>query len=76
MGAFSGWDDNVNDWIAQMKEFVFKRSYKYTALPENVGRDEVQRRAQVFGRRHRSAVKVTLGVLLVIAGAWFFLGLK
>ncbi|KAK7750813.1 hypothetical protein SLS62_007212 [Diatrype stigma] len=62
-----------SDILAKMKELSEKLGgpYKYTALPENVTRDEVQRRAQVWADRHRRAVRLTLAAMALLAVAYF-----
>lgn len=63
----------VSSILARMKELTAKLGgpYKYTALPENVTRDEVQRRAQVWADRHRRAVRLTLAAMALLAVAYF-----
>lgn len=62
-----------SDLRAKMKELTEKLSgaYAYTALPENVTRDEVQRRAQLWADRHRRAVRLTLAAMALLAVAYF-----
>ena len=62
----------VAAWMEKMKERLANLGpYKYSALPENVSRDELRRRAQVWADRHRRAVKLTLAVMAVLALGYF-----
>lgn len=62
--------------IDRMKELATFGRYKYQALPENVTREEVQRRAQVWADRHKKAVRLTLAVMALLAIAYFVFEFK
>ncbi|RYP59830.1 hypothetical protein DL770_010133 [Monosporascus sp. CRB-9-2] len=60
------------DFIDRMKGLLKGGPpHTYEALPENVSRDEVQRRAQAWADRHKRAVKATLGTMVIVAIAYF-----
>lgn len=54
-----------------MKELAKFGPYKYTALPENVTPEQVQKRARIWADRHRRAVRITLAVMAILAVAYF-----
>ncbi|KAI1334851.1 histidine phosphatase superfamily [Xylariaceae sp. FL0016] len=51
--------------------FVTPKSHSYSALPENVSQDELQRRAKAWAERHKAAVKLTLAAMIFAAIGFF-----
>ncbi len=60
-----------SDVVEKMKGLVKFGPYKYTALPENVSREEVQKRARIWADRHKKAVKLTLAAMALLAILYF-----
>lgn len=59
MMAFS----NLKDRLTSL---VSGKQFNYSALPENVGQEETQRRAASWANRHKSLLRLT-GVALLLA---------
>ncbi|KAI0022664.1 histidine phosphatase superfamily [Xylariomycetidae sp. FL0641] len=59
------------DLWTELTSFVMRKSHSYSALPENVSQEELQRRAKAFADRHRAAVKLTMAAMFLTALGFF-----
>ncbi|KAI1331468.1 histidine phosphatase superfamily [Xylariaceae sp. FL0255] len=61
----------LSDFANKVGGFLGRKQFSYTALPENVTQEEVQRRARLWVDRHQKAVRLALVALLLSVAGFF-----